>query len=88
MTDFMCLCGYAGWAPKQLDGEVERSGWYVASTDGGTLVKELLAREDDPDSPVDDGLTTWSQLMRRIGKDPEPSGFEFDDSMLRVCTTT
>ena len=83
-SDFMCLCGYAGWAPKQLDGEVERSSWHVASVDGGTLVKDLLAREDDEALPVDDGLGTWAQLMRRLGKDPAPSGFEFDDEMLRA----
>ena len=83
-SDFMCLCGYAGWAPKQLDGEVERSSWHVASVDGGTLVKDLLARDDDEDLPVDDGLGTWASLMRRLGKDPAPSGFEFDDEMLRA----
>ena len=28
--DFVCICGYAGWAPKQLEGELERHSWYVA----------------------------------------------------------
>jgi len=83
-TDFMCLCGYAGWAPAQLDGEVARASWHVASIDGGTLVKELLSNEDDPEYAVDDGLGIWAQLMRRIGKDPSPPGFEFDDGMLRA----
>ena len=50
-----------GWAPKQLDGEVERSSWHVASVDGGTLVKDLLAREDDEDLPVRRRrLGTWA----------------------------
>mmetsp|Transcript_28637 Transcript_28637/g.88559 ORF Transcript_28637/g.88559 Transcript_28637/m.88559 type:complete len:560 (+) Transcript_28637:156-1835(+) len=83
-TDFMCLCGYAGWAPKQLDGEVERSSWHVAAADGGSLVAELLAKEEDADAPLDDGLKTWASLMARIGKDAAPDGFDFDDGMLRA----
>ena len=27
--DFVCICGYAGWAPKQLEGELERHSWYA-----------------------------------------------------------
>ena len=47
-------------------------------------MKDLLAREEDEALPVDDGLGTWAQLMRRLGKDPAPAGFEFDDEMLRA----
>lgn len=34
--------GYAGWAPAQLQGEVERNSWFLASADSGTLLQELL----------------------------------------------
>ena len=46
-------------------------------------MKDLLAREDDEDLPVDDGLGTWASACG-LGKDPAPSGFEFDDEMLRA----
>ena len=40
--DFWVFVGYAGWAPKQLQGEVDRDSWFLASADSGTLLKELL----------------------------------------------
>ena len=41
-SDFWVFVGYAGWAPKQLEGEVERKSWFLASADSGTLLQELL----------------------------------------------
>ena len=69
--DFVCVCGYAGWAPKQLEGELERSSWYVAATDGATLVKELQEKQrlSSAEEALDDGLACWEDMMVRIGKD-------------------
>ena len=44
--------GYAGWAPGQLDGELEAEAWLV-----------MPAREDDPFA----GGDIWSEALRRKG---------------------
>jgi putative transcriptional regulator len=44
--------GYAGWAPGQLDGELEQEAWVV-----------MPAREGDP---FEDG-DIWSEALRRKG---------------------
>jgi putative transcriptional regulator len=44
--------GYAGWAPGQLDGELEQEAWLV-----------MPAR---PDDPFEDG-DIWSEALRRKG---------------------
>ena len=44
--------GYAGWAPGQLDGELEQGAWIV--------------QEAHPDDPFRDG-DVWSEALRRKG---------------------
>jgi putative transcriptional regulator len=44
--------GYAGWAPGQLDGELEQEAWLI-----------MPAR---PDDPFEDG-DIWSEALRRKG---------------------
>jgi putative transcriptional regulator len=44
--------GYAGWAPGQLDGELEQEAWVVASA--------------EPEDPFRDG-DIWSEALRRKG---------------------
>ena len=44
--------GYAGWAPGQLDGELEQDAWIVVDAD----VDDLF-RDDD----------IWSEALRRKG---------------------
>lgn len=49
--------GYAGWAPGQLDGEIQANGW--------------LHVDADPDLVFDDDLDAmWSRAMAKIGVDP------------------
>jgi putative transcriptional regulator len=51
------LAGYAGWGPKQLDGELEQSSWLLADV--------------QPDLIFDvDALTMWETAIRRLGADP------------------
>jgi putative transcriptional regulator len=45
--------GYAGWAPGQLDGELEQGAWIVADV--------------DPEDPFRDG-DLWSSVLRRKGE--------------------
>ena len=46
------FAGYAGWAPGQLDAEIEQDGWIVTS-----------AEPDDPFAPDD----LWSRAVQRKG---------------------
>ena len=41
--DFWVFCGYAGWGPDQLKGELERKSWHMASADSQLLLKEVRA---------------------------------------------
>ena len=46
------FAGYAGWAPDQLDGELEAGGWFVVDADA-----------DDPFFSRPDDL--WAEVLRR-----------------------
>lgn len=83
-SDFWIFCGYAGWGPGQLMGEIERKSWYMVATDSQTLLKEL-ARQSANADPRDAGLDTWELLMEMIGKQDviEDSKGDFDDLMLK-----
>lgn len=82
--DFWVFCGYAGWGPGQLLGELDRKSWHMVATDSGTLVNEL-ARQSAGTDPRDAGLETWTLLMNMIGKGEvaEEYADEFDDFMLK-----
>lgn len=49
--------GYAGWAPGQLDAEIQANGWLVAPAD-----EDLVFGTDD--------AAKWHKAMARIGVDP------------------
>jgi putative AlgH/UPF0301 family transcriptional regulator len=83
-TDFWVFCGYAGWGPQQLMGELDRKSWYMVATDSQTLLQEL-SRQTAGADPRDAGLDTWTLLMNMIGKSDtadEYSG-DFDDLILK-----
>mmetsp|Transcript_13801 Transcript_13801/g.18889 ORF Transcript_13801/g.18889 Transcript_13801/m.18889 type:complete len:720 (-) Transcript_13801:156-2315(-) len=87
-TDFWIFCGYAGWGPGQLMGELERESWYMAATDSNTLLKSLAKQDADSSDPRNAGLDIWQNLMDMIGHGSEDGKknspqAEFDDLMLR-----
>jgi putative transcriptional regulator len=51
------LAGYAGWGPKQLDGELQQSSWLLAD-----VQPDLIFDVDPP--------TMWETAIRRLGADP------------------
>ena len=83
--DFQVYCGYAGWRPSQLQNELERSCWYMASVDSQTILQELLNRRKGDSDPM--GLETWNKLVRRIGRldtsTNHTNSERFDDGMLK-----
>jgi putative transcriptional regulator len=52
LDEIRVFAGYAGWAPRQLEGEIEAGGWFVVDADAA-----------DPLSPAPEGL--WSAVLRR-----------------------
>lgn len=51
-ADLRVYAGYAGWAPGQLDWEIERGGWWLIPADAESIF------DRDPDD-------VWPQLIRR-----------------------
>ncbi|MGF1477584.1 MAG: YqgE/AlgH family protein [Geminicoccaceae bacterium] len=49
--------GYAGWAPGQLDSEIQANGWLMAPADG-----DLVFGPDNDNK--------WERALRKIGIDP------------------
>jgi putative AlgH/UPF0301 family transcriptional regulator len=83
-SDFWVFCGYAGWGPGQLLGELDRQSWYMVATDSQTLLQEMARLATTVDAR-DAGLDTWTMLMKLIGREKlalEETG-TFDDYMLK-----
>jgi putative transcriptional regulator len=55
--NFMLFLGYSGWAPRQLEREIEENSWLVAPLDP-SLLFEIPAGE------------RWERALRSIGVDP------------------
>lgn len=51
-ADLRIFIGYAGWGPRQLEGEVRRSGWYIFDYD------ESLVFDEHPD-------TLWNRMIAK-----------------------
>ena len=68
MLRFRIFFGCAGWAPDQLEGEVERGDWLIHPA------SESLIFEDDPYNIWDDALTeayTAHRILPFMPKNPE-----------------
>ena len=85
--DFWVTVGYSGWAPGQLQMEVDtRDSWYLASAAGDTLLRELLQQAKDLPPPSASsgaisaqaliGIDTWARLMRQIGRGADVAASE------------
>jgi putative transcriptional regulator len=49
--------GYSGWAPRQLEGELQRNGWLTCEADD-----EILFSRDDAGK--------WEKALKKLGVDP------------------
>jgi putative transcriptional regulator len=52
---YRLYAGFSGWAPRQLESEFGRDGWYVLPADDATVFREDMS-----------GL--WEELVARAGK--------------------
>ncbi|MBF0278508.1 MAG: YqgE/AlgH family protein [SAR324 cluster bacterium] len=59
---YLLGCGYAGWAPGQLDREIEEGSWWLTSLDTEYVL----------DMPYSD---RWDAALKKIGIDPLSSFF-------------
>jgi putative transcriptional regulator len=53
VVDYRVFVGYTGWAPGQLDVEMQRGGWYVMPVDEQSVFS-------------DDGAQLWERLRKMI----------------------
>lgn len=58
------FAGHAGWAPGQLEGELEEGGWFVLDADPQDIL------HDDPESLWRDVLARQGGMFRTIPYDP------------------
>ena len=56
-TRYRLYSGFAGWAPRQLQSEMQRNGWYVLPADLETIFRKNM-----------DGV--WQELVQRAEKRP------------------
>jgi putative transcriptional regulator len=54
---YRLYAGFSGWAPNQLQSEMQRDGWFVLPADAETIFR-----------PQTDGL--WSELVERAARRP------------------
>eukprot|EP00929_Paragymnodinium_shiwhaense_P042453 TRINITY_DN21966_c0_g2_i1.p1 TRINITY_DN21966_c0_g2~~TRINITY_DN21966_c0_g2_i1.p1 ORF type:complete len:604 (-),score=151.20 TRINITY_DN21966_c0_g2_i1:203-2014(-) len=82
--DFLVLVGYCGWAPQQLQGELDRGqSWTMVAADQRKLLGRLQdaqtaltarlrtaaqAKSSMAAADVGDGLEDWTRLYRGLGK--------------------
>jgi putative transcriptional regulator len=53
VVDYRAFVGYAGWAPGQLDVEMQRGGWHVMPADEESVF-------------TGDGMELWERLRKTI----------------------
>jgi len=56
-TRYRLYAGFSGWAPRQLQSEMQRDGWYVLPADADTIFRKNM-----------EGV--WQELVQRAQKRP------------------
>eukprot|EP00441_Pelagodinium_beii_P027530 CAMPEP_0197680698 /NCGR_PEP_ID=MMETSP1338-20131121/93716_1 /TAXON_ID=43686 ORGANISM="Pelagodinium beii, Strain RCC1491" /NCGR_SAMPLE_ID=MMETSP1338 /ASSEMBLY_ACC=CAM_ASM_000754 /LENGTH=395 /DNA_ID=CAMNT_0043261919 /DNA_START=246 /DNA_END=1433 /DNA_ORIENTATION=- len=84
-SDFIVIMGYCGWSSGQLQGELARGDWKMASIDSRLIIKELqeelLELRSVRQIGLDDGIATWRHLYSRVDAG-FPSIWREDEGML------
>ena len=68
-NDARYFVGFVGWAPGELDDEIERGLWFVTEAD-----TRIVFRNDTK------GM--WEELVKRLGNNPRPVGRGFLEARL------
>lgn len=93
-TDFLLVVGYCGWGDGQLQSELDRGCWKMASVDGRILIRELreeaLELRALPRLGLDDGIALWRHIYAVVdsgfsgqAQEEDFTGDQLADSMLR-----
>ena len=97
--DFIVFAGYVGWAPDQLQEELERGNWFMVATDSKSISDLLVKKKVGVSNHITTGATdassredvmgvgTWNYWMERIGKGHLVNNYAttqtFEDNMLK-----
>jgi len=66
--DFWTYVGYVGWRRNQLQAEMDRGDWLLASADSGTVRRELLKPGAVAGPSVPKGIDEWEVFMYALGR--------------------
>lgn len=89
---FYIFYGFCGWEPDQLQEEVQKGSWYVASTDPKMLWDSLAMMRDESYDVRASGLEVWDSFIDKLGKRQEvvqesQGKDDFSDLMLKEWIT-
>ena len=68
--DFVVFVGYAGWAPNQLQQEVDRQSWRVASADATTIVNNIIRSNDSESESVTKSANMVEEVNEQVYNRP------------------
>eukprot|EP00873_Tetraselmis_striata_P035855 jgi/Tetstr1/456119/TSEL_042888.t1 len=73
-SEFQLICGYSGWAPFQLSGELHSKSWYVISASRDIILECARVRGKHE---LDVRSNIWEDILRLAGIDPHSVGNDY-----------
>ena len=91
-ASFTTFYGYSVWEPGQLEREVTRGSWFMASASSQIIWNALQKlKETETKNPQSAGISMWESLIEKIGHDEDQleskKNDSFSDLMLKSWAT-